>query len=133
MSREGQRELSLRGLGRVGPESGLGLLQGTSGVPKPSVLCDSLQQLISFWGHPVMALSRLMADIHLLSALLAALREPGGSQRLSPWGAFNLWIISSSSSKVRVSWEQIILQLLPFLYAFNTKSYFSNNVLYGRD
>lgn len=91
-----QRELSLRGLSRVEPESGLGLLQGTSGVPTPSAPCDSLQQLSSFWGHPVMPFSHLIIDIHQ-SALLAAFREPRGSS----WGAFHLWIVSSSSSKVK--------------------------------
>lgn len=54
-----QREPSLRVLGRVGPDSGLGPPQGTAGVPKPSVSCDSLQKLISFWGHPCCGLELL--------------------------------------------------------------------------
>lgn len=32
-------------------------------------------------------------------------------QRLSPWGSFNLLLASSFSSKVIISWEQILLQL----------------------
>lgn len=43
--------LSLGPLGRMELEGGLGQLQGKSGVLEPLVPWESLQSLISFWGH----------------------------------------------------------------------------------
>lgn len=78
--------------------------------------CDSLQ-LISCWGHSVAwpwvaFIHRLSASQHrwLLSGKL--LDHEIFPQRSSPWGIFNLLLASSSSSKVRISWERVLLQPL---------------------
>lgn len=109
-----------------GPAGGPGQRRGKRRVP-----CDSPMADLLLGSLRVVALSLFK---HRYSASFQPCPLLSGNlwghelfpQRLSARGGFHLLLAAGSSSKARVSWEQILLQPPFSLGAFSTKSCFSD-------